>query len=203
MTAMKGSTFFKTSILLLIIGFASAFFAPSEATLGKILWLVYLHIGFFISALIFLLLTIVLNIYEFAFKKSTTLSLKAFGFALICWTIYFLLSAAVAYFGWGGIYWQEPRMKIAVTVLFILTLSYLSGLMFDVSLRKLIYGGASLISIFIWLQRYSIFHPKAPIRNSDSTSIKVLAVVSIASIVISTILLYISVYFRDREETVR
>lgn len=195
----KYQTLFRISIALLVIGIFSAAFAPAEAVIGKALSLVYLHIGFFAGALILLMSVLLAGFLVVFLKKGALQPLlkNAYEVAFASWFIYFLLSAAVAYLAWGGVFWQEPRMVIAVRILFIFFVALALNLFLERKSEAVVYSAASFISILIWLFRYSIMHPKAPIRNSDVTSIKVFALVSIVSTALSVILLAFSLAGRD------
>jgi MFS family permease len=190
---------FRLSILFLVLGISAAAVAPSERTIGKALSLVYLHIGFFLAALILLILSLIASAFGVRYEKARRIANTSFSFASLSWLIYFVLSAAVAYLGWGGIFWQEPRMVIAVRVLILLSAAMVLVWVMEERAKNLVISLASLLSIIIWLGRYSIFHPKAPIRNSDNLSIKALAVISIAGIVISVLMLASAVFLRDEK----
>lgn len=190
---------FRWSVFFLLLGVLVSIAAPSEKTIGKALSLVYLHIGFFLSALILLLISFLASVVAIRYAKAQKIANISFEFAFFSWLIYFILSAAVAYFGWGGIFWQEPRMIIAVRVLILLSAGLVLVWAFEQKASNLVILFASLMSIVIWLGRYSIFHPKAPIRNSDSFTIKALAVVSIVSIVISVLMLALAVHLKNEK----
>lgn len=190
---------FKLSLAALIIGVGASAFAPSEKVIGKVLSLVYLHIGFFLAALILLLLNLIFQVAGLWNSSLSRFSRTSFYMAVVSWVIYFVLSGAVAYFGWGGIFWQEPRMVIAVRVVIILLAAVAVSWVTPEKWKNIVFSAASLISIVLWLNRYSIFHPQAPIRNSDVMLIKILAVVSIVSIIASMLLLTLSLYLKEEK----
>lgn len=192
---------FKVAMVLLIAGVMLAAFAPSEKVIGKVLGLVYLHIGFFAGSLILLCLVLILGLISF-FKNSRKILNVIGAFYRIAfggWFIYFLLSAAIAYLSWGHIFWQEPRMVIAVRVLFIFLLCFALNGFLERKYEEKIYFFGALFSILIWIFRYSIMHPKAPIRNSDVASIKIMALFTIFLTAISLITLAFAVAGKEME----
>jgi hypothetical protein len=188
---------FRTSLFSLFIGLFAAAFAPTEKVIGKALALVYLHIGFFAGALVLFFLTIIAAILFSRIKAGRVLIGKLYTTGGIAWFIYFLLSVAVAWMSWGGIFWQEPRMVIAVRVIFIFLIAQAVYYFLERKYVEVVFGSAAFLSILIWLFRFSIFHPRAPIRESNSLAIKAFAVISIFSTALSVLLLALSLAGRD------
>lgn len=188
---------FHLSLFLLLAGILAAGVSPSEKTIGKALALVYLHIGFFVGSLALFFFTVLVSLLLPSEKARRVLTGSFYNAGGVAWFIYFLFSAAVAYVSWGGIYWQEPRMIIAVRVIFLFLLAQAINYFFEKRYQHLIFGSGAFLSILIWLFRFSIFHPKAPIRESNSLSIKLFAVASIVSTALSIILLAAAAAGRD------
>ncbi|MCX7832018.1 MAG: hypothetical protein N2440_03865 [Actinobacteria bacterium] len=187
-------TIFRISLAFLVVGVLSAAFSPSEKTIGKVIGLVYLHVGFFIGSLALLLLTILFGIFWKLRKNQLLFVLNqvSYRISFFSWVVYFILSALVARLSWGGVFWQEPRMIIAVRVIFIFLFVFLLDWFFDKKFTPYFYTAGSLLSIGIWIFRFSIMHPRAPIRNSDVLLIKVSALVSIVFTALSIVLLAIA-----------
>lgn len=187
----KSEVFFRLSLACLILGILSAVFAPAEQTLGRILGLIYLHIGFVYGGLSLFIIAAVLSLIGREAGKT------AYGLAIVSWVIYLVLSMIIAYLSWGNINWQEPRLIIGMNILFASIIVYLLLNLIDKpwSNYLLALGGAGAVAY--WSTRWSMLHPAAPIRNSDSATIKLLALVSVISIILSLILLFVAVITRE------
>jgi|GEM_PF-1462666 len=193
----KNQAIFRLSMFLLFIGILTAAISPSEKIIGKALALVYLHVGFFIGALVLLFLTFLTAFLLPKEKARSILTGSFYTTGGIAWFAYFLLSAVVAVLSWGGIYWQEPRMIIAVRVIFLFLLAQALNHFLEKKYQDVIFGLAAFSSILIWLFRFSILHPRAPIRESNSLSIKLFALVSIISTALSILMLAAALAGRD------
>lgn len=195
----KDAILFKFSLYSLLLGLVFAAFAPPEKTIGKVISLVYLHIGFFAGAIILLFLSAANGLLCLLWKKKSCEKTTEvfFKVAFLGWLIYFVLSAAIAYLSWGAVFWEEPRMVIAVKVLFIFVIAFLLDWFLEKRFRTQVFTGASALSILLWMSRYSIIHPEAPIRKSDVAAIKLTAYASVFLIALSIITLAISVAGRE------
>lgn len=66
----KDAILFKFSLYSLLLGLVFAAFAPPEKTIGKVISLVYLHIGFFAGAIILLFLSAANGLLCLLWKKN-------------------------------------------------------------------------------------------------------------------------------------
>lgn len=197
-------TIFRISNAFLIVGVLSAAFSPSEKTIGKVIGLVYLHVGFFIGSFALLILTILFGV-SWWFRKNKLLFIfnqNSYRISFFSWVVYFILSALIAKLSWGGVFWEEPRMVIAIEVIFIFLFVFLLDWFFDKKFTPYFYTAGSLSSIGIWFFRFSIMHPRAPIRNSDVFLIKISALVSIVFTALSIVLLAIAVSGRKIKDDI-
>lgn len=164
--------------------------------------MIYLHIGLVISALILFLISGISYLAAiFSENKSTILiSENSYVLGLITWILYTILSMLVAYLSWGNVYWQEPRLIIAINAIFVgIIVMGIKSFLKDTP--RYIAGAAGSFGIIgIWLRRSSVLHPKAPIRASDSLSVKLLALTTILMIIVSLMLLLTARVFQEREE---
>ena len=194
-------TLFRLSMACLLVGIAAAIFAPAEKTLGKILSLIYLHIGFVYGALLlFLVSTFSAAVFLLRRRlKFLSLSETAFRLAFVAWVVYLVLSALIAIMSWGSINWQEPRWIIGVNIFFFSMMAVLVAWWLGREKAVYLYLPAGILFVLYWSTRTSQLHPYAPIRMSESAAIKATAVVSVVATVISLLLLALAIVQREVE----
>lgn len=191
----RSELFFRLSAGFVVLAVLAAIFAPQEQTLGKILGLIYLHIGFVYAGLLLFIVAAVLSLS--GNEKLIRSGKIAFGLALVSWAIYLCLSMVIAYLSWGNINWQEPRLVIGINIFFTGLLIYLLQSLLAAKWSRFLLTAGGVGAVVYWSTRWSMLHPAAPIRNSDSTSIIMLALVCILSIIVSVIFLLLSLVNKE------
>ncbi len=191
--------FFSASLAFLFGALVISALTPSEKVLGKILGLIYLHIGFVAGALLLFLTASIVAILSLKARKDFYRSLEsnALILGLLSWIVYMAFSMAIAYMSWGDVNWQEPRLVIAFQVLFFVLLIILLRLLVSDIYGSLLTVLGGLGAIGIWSRRWNVLHPEAPIRLSDSLRIKAMAVTVILFIIISLVFLLVARVIED------
>lgn len=185
---------FSISLACLIGALIISVIAPSEKVLGKILGLIYLHIGFVLGALLLFLLSAVGAIFYLVTKKDLFRAFErnALLLGMLSWIIYIAFSMLIAYLSWGAVNWQEPRLVIAFQVVFFVALILLLRLVANEIYSSILTIIGGIGSIAIWSRRWDMLHPEAPIRFSNSIEIKAMALAVILLVTISLISLLIA-----------
>lgn len=164
--------------IALLIGLAAvaALLAPAEASLGNAAKLVYAHAGQawtgiagFCAAAIFSIAYLLT-----ANRRHLRWADAAEKASLLWWFIHVASSLITMQYAWGGIFWQEPRFRVALTFLVLSTAIYFTALI--VSRERLtaifnVVNAAVLVVLMLVTSR--VMHPKNPIYGaSHALSIK-------------------------------
>ncbi len=168
-----------------------AWLAPTEATLGEAVKLVYVHaalmwVGFALvtgggaaGALYALWRRDALIVWSSGMSVAGILLFLATG----------LLGMWTARVTWGAVFWGEPRMLMLGQILGSGLLATLAG---RLSGSKIVVGAANLsLAVIAWvlvLRTERIIHPVSPIFSSDSTAIKVFPLLITVIIAFGTLL---------------
>lgn len=187
-SAIKLSTFlFYCSLATLITALIISVIAPEEKVLGRLLGLIYLHVGFVLGALLLFMTTAITASAFFLFKKRLffVLSSNALILAFGSWIVYTALSMIIAVLGWGNINWQEPRLIIAIKVIFFVCFVFLLKAIVPESYSMALNIVAGIVTFILLANRGNMLHPESPIQLSNSIPIKLFAVANIALIVAS------------------
>ncbi|MCP4421050.1 MAG: hypothetical protein GY805_30940 [Chloroflexi bacterium] len=150
--------------------------APEEATLGRGIRSVYVHValiwvgmaGFAIAGLLGLTLLIMGKAALFPWMR--TIGWVGVGF----FAAGLAMSAVASQANWGAVFWQEPRMRSSTTSLAIALIVMLSVGWFPwMRVRGGLVTAVPLIAYWLTARTELILHPDNPIRNSDSVGIQV------------------------------
>lgn len=143
--------------------------SPAEKTLGDLAKLVYLHGAIAAVALLMFAATVLLALAYLVTGRASIerWSAAVAKTAITYWVIYFISSLYVAWAAWGGILWSEPRLQVAIRVLFVSTIAvFLYNLLEN---KKLIAVVNFLLGGTVWTLRLMadrIFHPMNPVGGS-------------------------------------
>lgn len=185
-------------ILALVL---TVYFSPQEKTLGSLVKLVYLHAGLAYSALLFFLFVLIFSVIPLEVRNRLSL-LKSLSFtALIFWLAYLFSSLLVAYLAWGNVNWSEPRLRIALEIIFAASLFFYLSFLFEEKGNASLYFYFlfGLVPILLWLTRYSVLHPNNPVGRSTSLAIKVFSyLINLEVFSLGVISFYLIYSFVDR-----
>ena len=114
------------AVLLLQVGLMGVlvWWTPPEQVLGTSIRWVVLHVSFIWAGLLGLFVSALGGIgvgLHREMRGFTLLQVGAF-FSLVFFGLGLLLSMAAAQANWGGVFWQEPRMRVMLSMLFVTTL---------------------------------------------------------------------------------
>lgn len=167
-------------LTLCLIALVTAF-APVEKTLGERVRLVYFHgawvwagkVAFAVAAAAGLVGLV--HWGSLAARRAWRRASLALGWTgMVFWLTYLPLSLLVQQMNWGGIFWDEPRWRIPLT-LGVVGLLLQAGLYLMENLR--LASGANLvfgIALWVWLGSIeNVLHPDSPIFQSDAVRIQV------------------------------
>lgn len=176
---------------MLLCGVLLAAFAPAERVLGNLLGLIYLHIGFVLGALVLFALAAgsALLAATSGSVRAREVARESMALGLFSWVVYVALSMAVAWLAWGGVNWQEPRLVNAFRVIVWIAVAEGGRLVTRGRWDDVVSALEGAGAVAIWSRRGTMLHPLAPIRSSDSSSVKAYAVGVVASILASLALL--------------
>ncbi len=150
--------------------------APSEARLGSLIKLVYLHgalsrVGLALFTLAGGLGLVALLVRRPVWYRGTRAAGTA---ALVVWILYIISSMVVTGLAWGQIVaWNEPRVKAIASILVAAIVVAIASLLVEhrafAALANLVMGIVPWVVLF---QADVIRHPVDPIGGSESTSIQ-------------------------------
>ena len=198
----SGRFWFSLSLGFLILAIILAAVSPTEKTLGWLLGPIYLHIGYVLGSLLLFLFSAISAVFALFTQRGGSsgrafvISREALGLATLSWLVYIALSMFIASQAWGGVNWQEPRLVNAFHVLIWVGACEVLMRVVEGKGRVAFTAASGLGAIALWARRGTMLHPFAPIRMSDSASIKGYALGVLISVVISLALL---LYARIRE----
>jgi hypothetical protein len=156
-----------TAVLLLI--------APEEATLGRGIRSVYVHValiwvglaGFVAAGL--LGIGLLITGYERFYPWLRTIGWIGVGF----FAAGLAMSAVSSKVNWGAVFWQEPRMRSSSTSLAIAVIVMVAMEWFPwLRLRGVMMTAVPLIFFWLTARTELVLHPENPIRTSDSLGIQ-------------------------------
>ena len=158
-----------TAVLFLL------YLAPEEATLGRGIRTVYIHValtwtgmaGFILAGLVGLAVLATAN--EKLARWMQTLGWVAYGFYVAGVAV----SALASKVNWGGVFWQEPRMMAAFTSLAVATIIMVVNTWVPwVRVRGLLQAIIPAVIVWIVSNAPLVLHPGNPIFSSEATGIK-------------------------------
>ncbi|MEW6172465.1 MAG: cytochrome c biogenesis protein CcsA [Bacillota bacterium] len=180
---------FLALLALILSAVVLALIAPEEKTLGQYIRLIYIHaavtwvgLSMFAVSGVFALLSFMAALApekEKAQKaKDLLIDLSSAGqsTAIVFWTASAALGSVAAYLTWGGNWWIEPRIKVA---LFILILALFIYQLRQMTGKKFLIAGLNLSLPLLILLLLSVtgklVHPHNAFTQSDSIRMKLFA----------------------------
>ncbi len=163
-------------LALVILLAALLVFSPSEATLGSVVKIVYLHGALERVSMYAYLAAGLLGLAQLALRRSglahwtQAVAETAIGF----WLAEFVVSLPAQVLAWGGITLSEPRVNSAIWILGLTVLLYIvARWMGQRAWMSIAVASNALIVLLILRGTVNILHPFNPIVASDSSDIKV------------------------------
>jgi hypothetical protein len=186
-------------IVTLFIGIVLIWFSPVDSQLGPALKLVYLH-GALIFTGLFLFAALGFVGIISLFRNSLRNLLFDIGrTAIIFWVSAAIVGNIASELTWGGIYWNEPRLKVII-IIFIISLSvYFISTAYDNDKIKSILGIAlsSLVFLLI-LGAGKIMHPVNPFGAADSSIRFFFGIITLVFLILSIQMVH---WLSERKET--
>jgi len=153
-----------------------AWLAPSEATLGDAVKLIYVHAALMWVG--FALLTIGgIAGAAYLFWRRDAFIGWSYGCSVVGVALLFgtgILGSISAKITWGAIFWAEPRMAMLGQILFS---AIIVAAAVRISGSKVLGGSACFgLAVIAWvlvIRTERVIHPVSPIFSSESTAIKV------------------------------
>lgn len=161
-------------VLILLVQFTVLYFAPNEQTLGAGIKPVYLHVSLtWVGMLLFVIGAIMGAVVLFVRKgRLTKWHRFLFLTAVIFYSVGFLVSMYASVLNWGGIPFQEPRIRNAINVVVVGIAAWALNVMVNDSRVQ---GLVSLIPfgfiLFAQNGNRTTLHPDNPV-NSAPMSIR-------------------------------
>ncbi len=162
--------------LLLIAGAVLVLWlAPEEATLGRGIRSVYVHValiwvglaGFWAAGLLGAGLLVTGQARLFPWMR--TIGWVGVGF----FAAGLAMSAVASQVNWGAVFWQEPRMRSSTTSLAIALIVLLAMDWFPwLRVRGGLVTAVPLITYWLTTRTQLVLHPDNPIRTSESVAIQ-------------------------------
>jgi hypothetical protein len=159
-----------------LISVLLAWLAPSEATLGDAVKLIYVHAALMWVGFTFLTIGGVTGGGYLLWRRDALInwsygsSFVGVAFLLVTG----ILGAVSAKVTWGAVFWAEPRMAMLGRILFAAVIAALAG---RISGSKTLGGAADFgLAVIAWvlvIRTERVIHPVSPIFSSDSAAVKV------------------------------
>ena len=167
------------TLTLLTVALLLIRLSPSEETLGNLVKLIYFHGAVVYTAFFsFMIAGILGAIYLIRSRPTLYRWILAYQkTAVLYWLVYFLSSIVLTYLAWGGVGWMEPRFQLAIRILVLISTVFLITLWVDRPKIIALLNLVLFLTVFFLTSRVGrIFHPSNPIGRSNSSSMKVYAV---------------------------
>ncbi|NCO65184.1 cytochrome c biogenesis protein CcsA [Candidatus Aquicultor secundus] len=179
----------KTALLitfgLIILAIVLALVAPEEKTLGNYIRLIYIHAAVTWVGMAMFAISGLLSLFYFAglitrsgplAKKTTNvlhLSSASQSTAILFWTASVIMGSYAASLTWGGRWWTEPRLRVAVIILLMAIVAFILRLIVQSApVRAGINLGLPVISVLLLTKTGKLVHPNNAFARSDSFQIK-------------------------------
>jgi len=157
--------------LIVVIQATILWFAPNEKTIGNGIKPVYLHVSMTWAGMIFFFLAGLLGIFTAALgKQRLAIWFRSLYFAaFVLYLSGFLVSMYASWLNWGGIPFQEPRIRNAINVVVVgIAIFTFMELVRNIRLQ----GVAGVVPIlFIVFSRGSdrmVLHPDNPVTTAPA-----------------------------------
>jgi hypothetical protein len=173
-------------IVTLFIGIVLIWFSPSDSQLGTVLKLVYLH-GALIFTSLFLFASVGFVGIASLFRNSLKdLLLDIERTALVFWLSAAIVGNIASELTWGGIYWNEPRLKVIIIISLIsLSVYFLSTASGNDKIKSVLGIALSSLVFLLILSAGKIMHPVNPFGASDSSIKFFFGIITFVSLIIS------------------
>lgn len=161
--------------ILLVIGAAVVLFGPQEQTLGTGIRSVYVHVALIWVGTGGLILAGLLGLVVIAtMSQKTAVWMQTIGWV---GTLFYAAGVGMSIISskvnWGSVFWQEPRMRVALNMLaLILIFQVVMGWLPWIRVRGAM---STLLVAILLLTTFAaplVLHPDNPIGTSDSTGIR-------------------------------
>lgn len=156
-------------VFILILQIAVLILSPEERTLGAGIKPVYLHVSLTWTGMVFFLFSAILGIVVLIWgnRQLSCWQRNFFLVAVLFFGVGFIISMYASWVNWGGIPWQEPKIRNALNVLVsgigiwylreLIKLERVKGVLGIVPVIYLIIGGRS---------PQMVLHPDSPVATS-------------------------------------
>ncbi|MFQ5398098.1 MAG: hypothetical protein ACE5E7_00715 [Anaerolineae bacterium] len=149
--------------------------APEEQTLGQGIRSVYVHVALIWAGLAGLVIAGLLGLLLAATGSRRILAwLQVIGWVgLAFYAAGVGMSIVSSKVNWGNVFWQEPRMQVALNMLAVATLVQLAIAWLPwVRLRGVLAAGLIIVLAWSTLNAPLVLHPRNPIGSSSSSTIQ-------------------------------
>lgn len=149
--------------------------APDEASLGATIKTVYVHVMFTVTGRIGLTLVGVLGLWALVrnSERVETWAQHLGWIALGAFVIGIITSMISAMATWGGVFWQEPRLMMALQIASVAIIVQVACSWLDhTRLRAVLHMALAVIVTWLISTTGLRIHPANPITNSDATGIQ-------------------------------
>lgn len=170
---------------LIILAIVLALVAPEEKTLGNYIRLIYIHaavtwvgLGMFaISGFLGLLYFAGLLVQNNALAKKVTgvltLSSASQSTAILFWAASVTMGSYAASLTWGGRWWTEPRLRVAIIILLMAIVAFILRLVTQSApVQAGINFALPIISVLLLVKTGKLVHPNNAFAASDSFQMK-------------------------------
>jgi hypothetical protein len=150
-------------------------FAPEEQTLGGGIRSVYVHVALIWAGMASLAVAGLLGLAVFvgANERLARWMDKIGWVGLAFYAAGVGMSILASKVNWGNVFWQEPRMRVALNMLAMIIIIEIASSWLPWSrLRGLLHAGLVVILAWSTLAAPLVLHPQNPISNSSSTTIQ-------------------------------
>jgi hypothetical protein len=176
------------TIGLLVLAIVLVLIAPEEKTLGSTIKIIYIHAAVvWVGLISFVLSGIFAALFFITGSDKTSkgeqlksrMLFRSSGIqltAIIFWTTSVIVGSIAAYITWGGNWWIEPRLKMAVYILAMAVVAYqVREIVKSDAVRAAVNLGLPVSVFFLLAITGKLVHPSNAFAQSESLLIKVFA----------------------------
>lgn len=161
--------------ILLVLASVLLWIAPEEQTLGQGIKSVYVHVALIWTGMAGIAVTGLLGVLVLiAAKERLSSWMQTIGWvALAFYASGVAMSAWASKANWGNVFWQEPRMRVALNMLAAaLIIEVLINWLPWIRIRGALAVGLLVVLGWSTLDAPLVLHPSDPIRTSTSVAIQ-------------------------------
>lgn len=175
-----------SSLLTIFIGIMLIYFSPVDSQLGPVLKLVYLHGALIFTGLFLFMALGFVSVASFLRNSFTNLLIDVEKTAIIFWLSAAIVGNIASELAWGGIFWNEPRLKVIIIISFIsLSIYFLSTASGNDKVKSILGIALSMIVFLLTLGAGKIMHPDNPFSASDPSIRFFFGMITLISLIIS------------------